>query len=69
MNIYYPCKPTYEETKQLVPKIPKTPDYSVGGIKIKLLHDISRYQNAPNRDYRMAVAQSTLEDLYKELFG
>ena len=46
----------------------QSPKYSVGGIRLKILAEISRYNHNDN-DNPLGYKKRALVDLYKELFG
>lgn len=60
----------YPVGKSLNIKIDKqmSPKYSVGGIRLKILAEISRYNHNDN-DNPLGYKKAALVDLYKELFG
>lgn len=46
-----------------------SPKYSVGGIRLKILSEISRYEHGGSNVNPLGYKERVLVDLYKELFG
>ncbi len=60
--------PHNKETKTSVDK-QKSPKYSVGGIRLKILSEISRLDHGGADINPLGYKKAALIDLYKELFG
>ena len=57
----------YPITPRLKEELPKTINYSVGGIRLKMLDKISWYKHHPQEN-PLGYKKSAVEELYAELF-